>query len=110
MKILVVALPESLMKYDDMLTNFFEGMIAKLDINSHKNTPTIKSIPEIIDNLMEEVVEFEDQLARDKFNHNTLVELMDTANFAFLAYVALRLDGVKDEGIIKPKPEGRELA
>jgi hypothetical protein len=93
-----------------MLTNFFDGMMVKLDTNSHKNTPTIKSIPEIIDNLMEEVVEFEEQLARDKFNNNTLVELMDTANFAFLAYVALRLDGVKDEGVAKSKPEGRELA
>jgi hypothetical protein len=87
--------PPSLEKYSEHLGWFFDIMIHKLDINSHKSTPTIKSIPEIIENLREEVIEFEEQLARDKFDENTLIELADAANFAFLAYVALRFQGVE---------------
>jgi hypothetical protein len=70
-------------------------MIHKLDLNSHKDTPTVKSIPQILDDLQQEVIEFEEQMALNKFDENTLVELMDTANFAYLAYVALRLQGVE---------------
>jgi hypothetical protein len=70
-------------------------MIHKLDINSFKDTPTVKSIPQILDNLQEEIIEFEEQMALNKFDENTLIELMDTANFAYLAYVALRLQGVE---------------
>jgi hypothetical protein len=50
-----------------------------------------------MDLLVEEIVEFENQLEEDKFNENSLVELMDQANFSFLAYVALRRQGVKHE-------------
>lgn len=89
--------PDSLAEYTDTLADFLEGMIRKLDVNSHKKTPTTKDIPEIIENLREEVIEFEEQLALDKFDENTLIELMDAANFAFLAYVALRLQGVKHD-------------
>jgi hypothetical protein len=70
-------------------------MIHKLDINSFKDTPTVKSIPQILDDLQQEVIEFEEQMALNKFDENTLVELMDTANFAYLAYVALRMQGVE---------------
>lgn len=93
--VMFVSVPESLTEYTDALADFFDGMMRKLDINSHKKTPTTKDIPEIIENLREEVLEFEEQLALNKFDENTLIELMDTANFAFLAYVALRLQGVK---------------
>lgn len=93
--IVLVQLPKSLTRYADEIEGFFESMIMKLDKNSHKETPTLKSIPEIIQNLREEVVEFEEQLALNKFDENTLIELADTANFAFLAYVALRLQGVE---------------
>ena len=92
---ITVLIPDSLGKYHNLLWQFFNGMVRKLDINSHKETPTMKSIPEIIDNLREEVVEFEEQLALDKWDENSLIELMDAANFAFLTYVALRLQGVE---------------
>jgi hypothetical protein len=72
-------------------------MIKKLDKNSHKATPTTSDIPDIIDLMVLEIDEFETQLKEDKFNENTLVELMDAANFAFLAYIALRLQGVEHE-------------
>jgi hypothetical protein len=55
----------------------------------------VKSIPQILDDLQQEVIEFEEQMALNKFDENTLVELMDTANFAYLAYVALRMQGVE---------------
>src|SRR4249919_1288281 len=92
---LVIIVPKSLETHQLYLLNFFNGMIRKLDKNSHKDTPTMKSIPEIIENLREEVVEFEEQLAANKFDENTLIELMDAANFAYLAYVALRRQGVE---------------
>jgi hypothetical protein len=92
---ITVHVPQSIEKYAQNLADFFDGMIDKLDKNSHKDTPTVKTIPAIIDNLREEVVEFEEQLAFNKFDENTLIELMDAANFAFLAYVALRLQGVE---------------
>jgi len=92
---IIVAIPTSLEKYSDQLLDFFDGMMKKLDKNSHKETPTLKSIPEIIENLREEIIEFEEQLVKDKFDENSLIELMDVANFAFLAYTALRLQGVE---------------
>ena len=96
-QVMLIHVPDSLVEFHDSLADFFEGMMMKLDKNSHKDTPKSKDIPEIIENLREEVVEFEEQLALDKFDENTLIELMDAANFAFLAYVALRLQGVKHE-------------
>jgi hypothetical protein len=95
--VILVHVPESLVEFTDTLADFFESMLMKLDKNSHKKTPTTKDIPEIIDNLREEVIEFEEQLALNKFDENTLIELADTANFAFLAYVALRLQGVNHD-------------
>jgi len=94
---MLVHVPESLQEYTEVLSDFFGSMMHKLDANSHKKTPTTKDIPEIIQNLREEVIEFEEQLALNKFDENTLIELADAANFAFLAYVALRLQGVKHD-------------
>lgn len=92
---IIIQIPNSLRSFHTPLNNFFVGMIAKLDVNSHKTTPTTEDIPGIMEKLRGEIVEFEEQLARDKHNVNTLIELMDAANFAFLAYVALRLQGVE---------------
>ena len=63
--------------------------------NSHKETPTVASLETIMDLLVEEISEFEEQVAKDKFDENSLIELMDQANFSFLAYVALRMQGVE---------------
>lgn len=98
---IVITIPTALFPHHTHLQKFFEGMIKKLDKNSHKATPTTADIPTILDLLVLEIDEFETQLREDKHNENTLVELMDVANFAFLAYVALRLQGVehaKSEG------------
>jgi hypothetical protein len=76
------------------LRYFFEGMVRKLEKNAHKETPTIEGIPRIMELLLVEMTEFLDQYGQDKYDENSLVELMDVSNFAFLAYVALRLQGV----------------
>jgi len=94
---IVVQIPSSLRGYHSFLHDFFAGMIMKLAKNSHKDTPTKETLPKIMDLLREEIREFEEQLAEDKFNENSLIELMDQANFSFLAYVALRMEGVKHE-------------
>lgn len=92
---ILLDVPQTLQPYTHLLAKFFEGMIKKLDKNSHKSTPQTKDIPAIIENLREEIVEFEEQLALNKSDENTLIELMDAANFAFLAYVVLRSQGVE---------------
>ena len=94
---ILVQIPDSLRDWHPLLLDFFKGMIRKLDKNSHKKTPTIASLETIMTLLVDEIIEFEVQVAKDKFDSNSLVELMDQANFAFLAYVALRAEGVKHE-------------
>src|SRR4249920_3662780 len=92
---ILVQIPDSIKQYRWFLQDFVKGMITKLDKNSHNNTPTVETLPKIMDLLREEIKEFEEQLAENKFDENSLIELMDQANFSFLAYVALRLQGVK---------------
>lgn len=94
---IIIQIPDSLRQYHDLLHDFFKGMIRKLDKNSHKDTPVKESLQKIMDKLVEEIIEFENQIHKDRFNENSLIELMDQANFSFLAYVVLRGEGVKHE-------------
>ncbi len=94
-KVIMVHVPESIKDYTLHLAAFFDGMIIKLDKNSHKETPTKANVPQIMDLLAEEIAEFEEQFHRDKYGENSFVELMDVANFAFLAFVALRMQRIK---------------
>lgn len=92
--IMQIVVPEDLRRYHLHLQGFFEGMIFKLHKNAHKDTPNAKSVTLMMAKLREEIEEFEEQLALNKFDPNTLVELMDQANYSFLAYVYLRMGGV----------------
>jgi len=94
---LLIQVPDSIKVWQPFLLRFFMGMIDKLDRNSHKQTPRMETLPRIMELLKDEIEEFESQLEEDRFNENSLVELMDQANFAFLAYVALRMEGVEHE-------------
>lgn len=94
---IAVAIPPSLQKYRNNLRSFFEGMIRKLDLNSHKETPEREQVETMVELLKGELTEFEDQLALDKLNFNSLVEIQDVANYAFLIFVALRRDGTLTE-------------
>ena len=92
---ILVQVPDSIKTWQPLLLKFFEGMIAKLDKNSYKQTPQLESLPRIMELLQDEIDEFMEQIDMDKFDENSLIELMDQANFAFLAYVALRMEGVE---------------
>ena len=81
---------------EERLREFFQGMLFKLDKNSHKHTPETSDIPEMLALLEDELTEFREQFAGDKYDPNTLVELFDTANFAFLMFLALRNQGHAD--------------
>lgn len=94
-KCYTVWMPDSIGQHHAHLLRFFEGMIDKLHKNAHKDTPTAKSVGLMMSKLREEIEEFEVQLAENKFDPNSLIELMDQANFAFLAYVYLRMEGVE---------------
>lgn len=100
---MIIRMPSSVMNWSDEFRNFVEGMLMKLDKNSRKKTPTKESIPDIIKKLRAEIKEFEEQFDSDKEDENTLIELFDVANFAFLAYVALRLQGVKHASNSEPE-------
>lgn len=88
--------PPTLAGLQAHLRDFLDMMVFKLHQNSHKETPTRDQIPDIVAGIRREIEEFEEQLAAEKNDPNSLVELADAANMAFLAFVALRNQGVKD--------------
>lgn len=94
----IVQIPDNLRDYHSLLREFFEIMIYKLSKNAHKDTPTMETLPGIMDKLIDEVVEFEQQVWDNKHDPNSLMELADQANFAFLAFIVLRNEGVKYGG------------
>lgn len=87
---LTLHIPESLAQYNVDLYRFFTAMLVKLDKNSHKRTPEVEDVPRIIERMQVEVGEFEEQFAIDALDMNTLFELADVANYAFLANVAIQ--------------------
>jgi hypothetical protein len=91
-----IPLPAALNHYRTELLLFFAGMIYKLNLNAHKDAPNKPQIPELMLKLMGEVGELTEQILKDKFDPNSLQEAFDTANFAFLIYLALLRDGTKD--------------
>lgn len=95
-KVILVDVPHDLKNMAEHFVEFIDLMLMKLDQNSHKKTPTMVDIPAIMDLLYEEMEEFKQQFYANKYDRNTLLELADTANFAFLAFVALRMQGVNN--------------
>jgi hypothetical protein len=94
---LTIPLPPRLKHYAPELEHFFNGMVFKLAVNAHKDTPTRPQVPELIGGLMREMGELMEQIARDRFDPNSLQECFDTSNYAFLVYLALLRDGVGKE-------------
>lgn len=93
---ITLQVPDELEKYRTHLYHFVDGMIAKLYKNRHKDAHTLPRMGVLVDLLKQEIVEFEEQLEANKWDTNSLRELMDTSNFAFLAYCVLREEGVGD--------------
>lgn len=86
----------SLIPYESRLREFFQGMLYKLDMNAHKKTPEVVDIPGMTEMLLDELNEFTEQFVADSRNVNTVIELFDVSNFAFLMFLALRNKGNAD--------------
>lgn len=101
-----IDLPSSLTIYEERLREFFQGMLYKLDMNSHKKTPEITDIPGMTKMLLRELDEFIEQFNEDRKHANTVIELCDVSNFAFLMFLALRNQGTADwRNIPENQPE-----
>lgn len=92
-----INIPTTLKRHAPFLKQFFEGMVFKLYVNSHKDETAAKDIPILLDALAGEVKEFTDQLAEKMDDPNSLSELVDMANFSYLLFQYLRNQGVADE-------------
>jgi hypothetical protein len=79
------------------LNAFVDGMITKLVKNAHKKTIEAGDERRIMALLLREAAEFLEQMADDRLDENALWELCDIANFAFLAYVALKQEHTNGE-------------
>lgn len=91
-----VNIPPVLRSLSPMLSEFFDSMVFKLEVNSHKNAITDDDIDGLLAKLGDEIQEFREQRIADARDPNILSELADTANFAFLLYAFLRSRGVMD--------------
>ena len=98
MSSIMIFIPRELEAHRENLAGFFDGMVRKLYRNRHKDDVTLPAIPMLMGLLQGECAEFEEQLEINKFDENSLIELMDVANFAYLAYRALRKEGVEHVG------------
>ena len=94
--IMPLNLPVQLEPLESRLREFFQGMLYKLDLNAHKKTPEIEDIPNMVMLLIIELAEFATQFRKDRDDVNTLIELFDTANFAFLMFLTMRNAGAAD--------------
>lgn len=89
-----VTVPDSIRSMEPALAEFFDGMVHKLHVNSHKNALTLDNVPGLIDLMLKELTEFRDQMEQDRTDTNVLAETWDAANFWFLIYALLRQEGV----------------
>jgi hypothetical protein len=93
---MTLGLPQSLELLEERLREFFQGMLWKLHLNAHKRTPEVTDIPGMVDMLLGEIEEFNEQIQIDIEDANASIELFDTANFAFLIFLAIRNRGSAD--------------
>ena len=91
---MIVNVPDSLRGLEPQLAEFFDGMVFKLHVNSHKKGLEQEDIPGFISLMKEELVEFEEQMLKDATDVNVLMETFDASNFWFLIYAYLRQEGV----------------
>lgn len=90
-----ITLPPAISDLGPSLTEFFEEMVHKLNINSHKDAITEDDVDGLLAKMADEIEEFREQRIKDATDPNILSELADTGNFAFLIYAFLRVRGLK---------------
>ena len=91
-----VNIPPAILEMGPVLSEFFEAMVHKLNVNSHKDAINGDDIDGLLAKMQGEIEEFREQRIQDAEDPNILTELADTANFAFLLYAYLRARGVRD--------------
>lgn len=89
-----INIPPAILNLAPELNEFFEAMVHKLNVNSHKATISEDDIDGLLEKLAEEIQEFRDQRIQDARDPNMLEELADSGNFCFLLYAYLRHRGV----------------
>lgn len=96
---ITVKLPVSIKHYHDEIERFFAGMVFKLHVNAHKPAPRFEDLPTLMLRLMGEVGELTEQLFKDTLHPNAAYEAYDTANSAFLVYLALLRRGAPSQDV-----------
>ena len=91
-----VNIPPAISEMGPVLSEFFESMVHKLNVNSHKDAIRGDDIDGLLAKMQGEIQEFRDQRVADAEDPNVLEETADIANFAFLLYAYLRSRGVRD--------------
>lgn len=79
-----------------MLSEFFDAMVHKLNVNSHKRAITDDDIDGLLVKMATEIAEFQEQRHENPGDPNMLAELADISNFSFLLFAFLRNKGVQD--------------
>ena len=91
-----VSIPPAVLSMGPVLSEFFEAMVHKLNVNSHKKAITEDDIDGLLAKLQDEIQEFRDERIKDAEDYEQLLETVDAANFCFLLYAFLRNRGVRD--------------
>lgn len=91
-----VNIPPAISEMGPVLSEFFESMVHKLNVNSHKDAIRGDDIDGLLAKMEDEIREFREQRIADAEDPNVLEELADVANFAFLLYAYMRARGVRD--------------
>lgn len=92
-----IEIPSILRSHESTLREFFDGMVFKLAVNAHKDQIDARSIPGLIDLMLDELREFKDEIGPDgTAEPNALQEAFDGANFWYLLFQFLRKNGVPD--------------
>ena len=91
-----VKIPPAIANMAPQLSEFFDAMVHKLNVNSHKDAIREDDVDGLLDKLSEEIREFKDQRLKDSKDPNNLEELADIGNFSFLLYAFLRSRGIRD--------------
>lgn len=89
-----IIIPPSINNLAPQLQEFFDAMVFKLSVNSHKKAISEDDIDGLLAKMEAEIAEFREQRIQDAGDPNILAELADTSNFAFLIYAFLRARGV----------------
>lgn len=90
-----ITIPPAILDMGPSLQEFFEEMVHKLNINSHKDAINEDDIDGLLAKMQAEIAEFREQRIQDATDPNILSELADSSNFAFLIYAYLRARGLK---------------